>query len=62
MNVPLGAFELTGRPLNAFSTARFNVPANVRAAMSTPRSDFTIKIVVNANDANYQLDNLRFVP
>jgi len=61
-NVPLGSFELTGRPLNAFSTAQFNVPTNVRNVMRSARSDFSIRVVVNSNDTNQVLDNLRFVP
>jgi hypothetical protein len=59
-NVALGAVELTGKPLNTFVNAQFTIPTNVRNAMSTSRSDFSFKIVVNANDANYELDNLRF--
>ncbi len=59
-NLSLGSVELTGKPLNTFSTVQFAIPANVRAAMTSARADFSVKVVVNANDANYELDNLRF--
>jgi hypothetical protein len=61
-NVSLGAVELTGKPLNAFSTAQFNLPANVKNAMLSSHNDFSIKVVVNANDSGYLLDNIHFVP
>jgi hypothetical protein len=62
-NVPIGAsVELTGKPLGKFATAQFAVPSNVKQAMLASRSDFSFKIVVNANDPGYALDTLRFVP
>ncbi|MFZ5896540.1 MAG: dockerin type I repeat-containing protein [Myxococcota bacterium] len=59
-NQSLGTVELSGKPLNKFVNVQFNIPANVKTAMSTSRSDFSFKIAINANDANYEIDNLRF--
>jgi hypothetical protein len=62
-NVPIGAsVELTGKPLGKFATAQFAVPSNVKQAMLASRSDFSFKIVINANDPGYVLDTMRFVP
>lgn len=60
-NVSLGNVELTGRQRGVFTQATFNLPLNVRNAMRTPRSDFSIKVAINANDPGYQIDNIRFV-
>jgi hypothetical protein len=62
-NLPMGAaVEFTGEPLGKFMTAKFTVPTNVKQAMLGSHSDFTLKIVINANDPGYILDTLRFVP
>jgi hypothetical protein len=53
---------LTGKPLGKFATAQFAVPSNVKQAMLASRSDFSFKIVINANDPGYVLDTMRFVP
>lgn len=60
-NLSLGNIELTGRQRGVFTQATFNLPLNVRNAMRTARSDFSIKIAINANDPGYQIDNIRFV-
>lgn len=60
-NAFLGAVELTGKPLGAFSKVTFNVPQRVRRAMQESHSDFTVKVVLNSNDPHV-IDNLRFVP
>lgn len=60
-NLALGNVELTGRQRGVFTQATFNLPLNVRNAMRTPRSDFSIKVAINANDPGYQIDNIRFV-
>ena len=60
-NAYLGAVELTGKPRGKFTTARFRIPNNVRAAMVTPHSDLTLKVVVNSGDPHV-IDSLRFVP
>jgi hypothetical protein len=59
-NAYLGAFELTGKPLGQFATARFHVPWWVKAAMLSSHPDFSFTIVVNSFDASV-IDNLRFV-
>lgn len=61
LNYSLGNFELTGKPRNTFIKAQFNLPTAVRNAMKTAHSDFSFKIALNANDPNYEIDNLRFV-
>jgi len=61
-NQYISAVELTGKQLNAFSAMSFPLPANVRAAISTAHSDFTIKLVVNSSDSGQVWDNLRVVP
>jgi hypothetical protein len=63
-NVYLGAVDLTGKPLGAYSTVSFNLPTNVRNVMlsSTPKLDFSFKVVVNSKDANQLLDKMQFTP
>lgn len=61
-NAYLGAVELTGKPLNAFSPAIFNVPSFVQDLFTQNVPDISFRIAVNANDPGYLLDNLRFVP
>jgi hypothetical protein len=62
-NAYMGQVELTGRPLGAYTTARFNLTSQVVATMKAKHSDFSFGIALNAAPAapNYVLDNLRFV-
>ena len=60
-NLPVGTVELAGKPINKFSQITFSLPTTVQNAMKTARSDFSIKVVVNATDSGQQIDNLRFV-
>lgn len=61
-NQAIGSAELTGRPLGRFSTVQFTLPTNVKQAMLTAHTDLSLKVVINANDPNYVLDSMRFVP
>jgi len=60
----ISALELTGKPLNRFSTISFPLPANVRAAMASnpARTDFSLRLVVNSSDTGQVWDNLRVTP
>jgi len=60
----ISAVELTGKPLNRFSTISFALPANVRAAMASnpARTDFSLRLVVNSSDTGQIWDNLRVTP
>jgi hypothetical protein len=54
--------ELTGDPLGAFTTGKFNLQSSVVAAMKASHPDFSLSIAVNASPAaqDIVLDNLRF--
>jgi hypothetical protein len=59
----IGQMELTGLPLNAWSTLRLTLPSNVRAALAANRTDFTFHIGLNVPTGlpPFRLDNMRFV-
>lgn len=60
-NVFLGQFELTGKPTGAFTTASYNVPSSVQAALAqTGSCHFTLGVNSNATPTPIVLDNLRF--
>lgn len=63
-NVFLGQVELNGKPVNAFSTLEFSLPANVRTAFGQVRTDCFLSLGVNTNPTPTApvVDNLRFVP
>jgi hypothetical protein len=61
-NAWIGAGELTGKLLGQFTTVQFSIPDYVKSALLSSHDDLSFKIVVNANDPGYVLDNLRFVP
>jgi dockerin type I repeat protein len=61
-NAFLGAVELTGRPLAAFTTVTFNVPANIRNALNASHPNVTFSLVINSADTGHVFDNLRFLP
>jgi hypothetical protein len=63
-NQRIGTVNLTGKPLNAFSTLRFALPQATLATLGRPLNDcsFAIAFKVNATQANWILDNLRFTP
>jgi hypothetical protein len=60
-NVYLGQVELTGKPVNAFSTLAFAVPATILTALSQMRTDCFFTVAVNTNPTAVApvLDNLR---
>jgi hypothetical protein len=61
-NAYLGQVELTGKPVNAFSTLTYTLPPAVVQVLSQPRNDCTVSIAVNTNATAEPpvLDNLRF--
>jgi FtsP/CotA-like multicopper oxidase with cupredoxin domain len=61
-NVYVGQVELTGKPLNRFSTLTFPVSSLVRNAIGNSCSDFSVSVAVNVPfnaTGTYLLDNLR---
>lgn len=60
----IGLAELTGLPLNQFSTMTFNLPSNVVNAMNGSHTDFSFSMVLNTNPGSgpYYFDTMRFVP
>jgi hypothetical protein len=63
-NAYLGQVELTGKPVNAFSTIAFSVPGPVKTALGQSHPDCFLSIAVNANQTPVApvLDNLRLAP
>jgi hypothetical protein len=63
-NAYIGQTELSGRPMNAFSTLAFTMPTPVRTMLSQSRSDcfFTIAVNTNPTPVAPVLDNLRLAP
>jgi len=63
-NAFIGQVELTGKPLNTFSTLTFPVPAAVASSIGSSCSDFDFRVAVNVPinaTGTYLLDNLRGV-
>ncbi len=54
------AIDIRTFDANTFKTVVFTVPSNVKSALTTAHSDATVKVVLNAANAGYQFDNLRF--
>jgi hypothetical protein len=63
-NAYIGQAELTGKPLNAYSTLRYPLPTAVTATLQQPLSDCSFSFALNVNQTgqNWILDNLRFAP
>jgi hypothetical protein len=60
-NAPLtNAKDIRTNTANVFTTVSFAIPANIKAAMTSARSDFSLRIVLNAANAGYEFDNIRF--
>jgi len=61
-NQYIGQVELTGKPLNAFSTLNFPIPAPILSVLQGSHPDCFFSIAVNANATPTPpvLDNLRF--
>lgn len=63
-NQYIGLVELTGLPLEQFSTIAFNLPSNVVNAMNGMHTDFSFSISLNTNNVSglYYFDTMRFLP
>ncbi len=63
-NQYIGQVELTGKPLNQYSTLRFSLPQAVRTTLGRQLNDcsFTLSLNVNATGNTWLLDRLRFTP
>jgi hypothetical protein len=63
-NQYIGQVELTGKPLNQYSTLRFPLPSAVRTTLARPLDDcsFTLSLNVNPTGNTWILDRLRFTP
>jgi len=61
-NQYIGHGELTGRPLDQFSTFEFIIPPNVMQVLNGDYDDFSFSIALNTNGGtgSYYFDNLRF--
>jgi hypothetical protein len=61
-NQYIGQVELTGRPLNKFSTLTYPIPAPIKTVLqgSHPDCFFSIAVNSNATPTPPVLDNLRF--
>jgi DNA-binding protein YbaB len=63
-NVSLGTLSITGKPQNQFSPFDCALPANVVSALSTARTDISLRIQlqITAGSGPWYLDNVRFLP
>ena len=63
-NQYIGQVELTGKPLNQYSTLRFSLPQAVRTTLARQLNDcsFTLSLNVNPTGNTWILDRLRFTP
>jgi hypothetical protein len=63
-NAYIGQVELTGKPIGAYSTLSFPIPAPILSTLSAAHSDCRFSVAVNMNPTPTQptLDNLRFTP
>jgi hypothetical protein len=63
-NAYIGQDELTGKPLNAYSTFRYPLPSSIAATLQRGLSDCFFSLALNANQTGqtWILDNLRFTP
>jgi hypothetical protein len=63
-NQYIGQVELTGKPLNQYSTLRFPLPQAVRTTLARQLNDcsFTLSLNVNPTGNTWILDRLRFTP
>lgn len=61
-NQYIGHAELTGQPLDQFSTFEFNIPPNIMQVLNDTYEDFSFSIAFNTNagTGSYYLDKLRF--
>lgn len=61
-NQHIGVAELTGRPMDQFSTVDFVIPPNVMQVLNGVYEDFSFSIVINTNagTGSYFFDNMRF--
>lgn len=63
-NAFVGQVELTGKPLNRFSTLTFPVSSGIRSAVGSSCSDFSVSLAINVPynaTGTYLVDNLRGV-
>lgn len=62
-NAYIGQVELTGRPVGAYSTLTFNLPANVKSTLAGSFNDCSIKFALNVNQTGkaWTLDKLKFI-
>lgn len=60
----IGQVELTGKPVNKFSTLRFPLPKATLTTLGRPLNDCSIGLALNvsATGEKWILDNLRFTP
>lgn len=58
----IGSADLTGLPLDSFSTVSFNLPSNIMDALTGSHQDFSFSFSLNTNagSGSYYFDNLRF--
>jgi hypothetical protein len=63
-NQYIGQVELTGKPLNQYSTLRFPLPQAVRTTLARPLDDcfYTLSLNANPTGNTWILDRLRFTP
>jgi hypothetical protein len=63
-NQYIGQVELTGKPLNRYSTLRFPLPSTTSATLAVPQDGCFLSFGLNVNPTgqNWLLDNLRFTP
>ncbi len=63
-NQYIGQVELTGKPLNQYSTLRFSLPQAVRSTLARQLNDCSLALSLNVNQTGntWMLDRLRFTP
>jgi hypothetical protein len=63
-NQYIGQVELTGKPLNHYSTLRFPLPSATSATLAVPQDGCFLGFALNVNPTgqSWLLDNLRFTP